>query len=49
MRTFKVTVSFPGAGSRQVEIEAPNSSAARSIAESRYAGAKIFAVNIING
>ena len=36
MKTFNITVSFPGAGSRIVQLEAPNSQAARSIAESRY-------------
>jgi len=49
MKTFNITVSFPGAGSRIVQLEAPNSNAARQIAESRYAGCKIFAVNVING
>ena len=49
MKTFNVTVSFPGAGSRIVQIEAPNTPAARQLAEARYAGCQIFAVNVVNG
>ena len=49
MKTFNITVSIPGAGSRIVQLEAPNTQAARQFAEARYAGCKIFAVNVING
>ena len=45
MKTFKVHVVTPGAGSNVVHIEAVNQPQARQFAQARYPGCKIAGVN----
>ena len=45
-KLYNVTISFPGQGSRKVQIEATNPPQARDFAKARFPGAKVHAANM---
>ena len=45
-KTYNVTISFPGQGSRKVQIDATNPPQAKEFARARFPGAKVHGANM---